>query len=189
MYKNCQNEQSFRRQRQIETALMEMMCHRRYEDITVSELCSRTGIPRKAFYRYFSSKDGAMYAMIDHTLMDLMEYIQFSGVDARNDPCMYMEKLCTFWKAQKPLMEALAHCNMSGNLVIRAIDLSRGTDSAPQFLKTAEKQLQDYGSMFATCGIMTMMIQWHQDGHSQSVEQMAKLLLKLLSQPLFLLGE
>lgn len=37
---------------------------------TIMELCSWLDIPRKAFYRYFSSKEGALYALIDHTLMD-----------------------------------------------------------------------------------------------------------------------
>ena len=62
MYKLCKTEQSAARQRELEQSLAAMMLVRRYEDISVSEFCSYAGIPRKAFYRYFSSKDGALYA-------------------------------------------------------------------------------------------------------------------------------
>ena len=57
MYKRCIAEQSARRQRELEQGLLEIMATRRYEDITIMELCSWLDIPRKAFYRYFSSKE------------------------------------------------------------------------------------------------------------------------------------
>ena len=70
MYKMCKTEQSARRQRELELGLLEAMKTQRYEDISISELCGTLGIPRKTFYRYFDSKDGALYGMIDHTLLD-----------------------------------------------------------------------------------------------------------------------
>ena len=50
-----------------EQGLLAMMEHRSFEEISVSDLCERMGIPRKSFYRYFSSKDGALMALLDHT--------------------------------------------------------------------------------------------------------------------------
>ena len=70
MYKLCKTEQSAARQRQLEQGLLQVMSTSRYEDINVSGLCQKMGIPRKSFYRYFSSKDGALHALIDHTLME-----------------------------------------------------------------------------------------------------------------------
>ena len=60
MYKICQTEQSTRRQRELEQGLLRLMLHKNYEDISVSDLCDHMQIPRKSFYRYFSSKDGAL---------------------------------------------------------------------------------------------------------------------------------
>ena len=73
MYRFCKTEQSFQRQRELEQGLLSMMEHKRFEEISVSDLCDRMGIPRKSFYRYFSSKDGALYALIDHTLAYFFE--------------------------------------------------------------------------------------------------------------------
>ena len=75
--------------------MLEVMATRRYEDITIMELCSWLVIPRKAFYRYFSSKEGALYALIDHTLMD------FSVDFLAHDPAATystLEHFFSFWQ-------------------------------------------------------------------------------------------
>ncbi len=188
MYKLCKSEQSSKRQRAIEQALLQTMLHRRYEEITVSDLCDGIAIPRKAFYRYFSGKDGCLHALIDHVLMDYMAYEARENLDAR-DPLRYMEGVCQYWMEQKQLLDALEKSAMSGVLIQRTIVFTREMDSYPDFLRTAEKQLQEYGAMFASCGIATMMLQWHRDGYAQSVEHMAGLMVHLLSKPLFRVGQ
>ena len=79
MYKLCKTEQSAARQRQLEQGLLQAMYTQDYEDISISDLCDRMGVPRKSFYRYFSNKDGALFALLDHTLM---EFEQTSGTTA-----------------------------------------------------------------------------------------------------------
>jgi hypothetical protein len=39
--------------------------------------------------------------------------------------------------------------------------------------------------MFAVCGLMTMMLQWHHGGYQEAVSDMAKVAARLLTQPLF----
>ena len=185
MYKFCKSEQSQGRQRELEQGLLEAMLTRHYEDISVIDLCQSLKVPRKTFYRYFSGKDGALYSLIDHVMMDYLEYEARENSLAQKTPLEYMEGVCRYWMGCGKLMDALARSAMSGVLIQRAIVVSRELDSYPDFLRTAEKQMQDYGAMFASCGIMTMMIHWHQAGFSQSPEQMARLMLQLLSQPMF----
>jgi AcrR family transcriptional regulator len=188
MYKICKTDQSAQRQREIENALLEAMLRKPYEDISVSDLCAGLELPRKSFYRYFSGKDGALYALIDHVLMDYLEYEARLGLNDR-DPETYMEEMCRYWINCKPLLDALEKSAMSGVLIQRAIVHATDLDSYPHFLRAADKRLQEYGSLFATCGIVTMMVQWHRDGYSQSVEQMGQLMVRLLSQPLFIMGK
>lgn len=185
MYKLCKSEQSSQRQRQIEDALLELLLIRRYEEITVSDLCERIGLPRKSFYRYFSGKDGALYALIDHVIMDHLTYAEQYKNDGKENPQSYLEAICRYWKGCKKLLDALENSALSGVLIQRAIVYSRKIDSAPSFLRAEDPQLQAYGAMFTTCGIVTTIVQWHRDGYEQSVEQMARLILHLLSRPLF----
>ena len=97
MYKLCKTEQSAQRQRQLERGLLEMMKHHRFEEISVSALCARMQLPRKSFYRYFSSKDGALFALLDHTLMEFYETGTLEGLRG-GSPIEDLERFFSFWK-------------------------------------------------------------------------------------------
>lgn len=185
MYKQCRTEQSAQRQRQLEQGLLNAMLKKHYDEISVSDLCDELEIPRKSFYRYFSSKDGALHALIDHTLLDYDSFSVAESVVEKQTALRFMEKMFSYWIHCKPLLDALEKSNLSGELIQRAIEYAKQQNNIPLFLITKDKQVQEYGTMFAVCGLMSMLVQWHHDGFSQSVEQMALLAVRLLSQPLF----
>ena len=68
-YKHCITESSADRQRQFEAALLELMEHKNYSQISVQEICDRVGLSRKSFYRYFSSKEMCLTALVDHAIL------------------------------------------------------------------------------------------------------------------------
>ena len=67
-----------KRQRELEYGLLAAMALHQYDEITVSDLCDRMQIPRKSFYRYFSSKEGALHALLDQKLLQNFEIPQHS---------------------------------------------------------------------------------------------------------------
>lgn len=186
MYKLCKTEQSAQRQRRLENGLLRMMTSRRYEEITVSDLCENLQIPRKSFYRYFSSKDGALYALIDHTLMEYEGFaIPFnnrSGRTLKSDMLRYF----LFWVEHKSLLDALERGGMSGVLVERAVSHSLSESVMPKrFLQGDSLEICRQVTMFAVCGLMSMVLTWHHDGFQQSAEWMADIACRLLGKPLF----
>lgn len=186
MYKLCKTEQSARRQRELEQGLLAAMLTHQYEEISVSDLCDQMNIPRKSFYRYFSSKDGALHALIDHTLL---EYEGFSMMDAPVERRTYqsdLERFFRFWKSQKPLMDALSRSGISGTLVTRSIDHAISDVGMPtRFLPQEEKLAREHATMFGVCGLMSMVLNWHQNGFTLSPEQMAAIAVELLTKPIF----
>ena len=184
MYKLCKTEQSAARQRELEQCLVELMNIRRYEEISVSDFCIHAGIPRKAFYRYFSSKDGALFALLDHTMLDYDMYR--SSVDFNGDNVLQkdMESFFLFWKSQKPLLDALEHSGLSGVLMERAIhNVSDGLNQ--KYVRYDENpNMRDHVLRFALCGLMIMMVNWHHDGFRESVQEMTRIALRLVSEPL-----
>lgn len=185
MYKQCHTEQSAQRQRQLEQGLLGCMLRQHYDEITVSDLCKTLGIPRKAFYRYFSDKDGALQSLIDHALMDFDSYSYVNGIWKEADALYYMEKVFLYWMQNKQLLDALAFSGLSGELVQRAIRYTQELDTLPYFLASMDQKLRNYGTLFAVCGLMTMIIQWHQDGFQPELSQIAQVTMRLLSEPLF----
>ena len=186
MYKQCKTEQSASRQRRMEIGLLELMNIKPFEDISVSDLCEHLQIPRKSFYRYFSSKEGAFNALLDHTMM---EYEGFNAVYAERDQRTLQKELTQFflfWMAHKDLLDALAKNNMSGNLVERTMShISNGEVIPRRFLSDETLYAQKQVSLFCISGLMSIVLTWHKDGYPQSAEQMATITARLVSQPLF----
>ena len=185
MYKQCQTERSAARQREMEQALLRTMQRRQYEEITVSDLCREAGIPRKAFYRYFSGKEGALYSLIDRALMEFEIHSTFSESDGPDAPMEYMELVFVYWIRNRELLDALKKSGLSGLLVQRSLEFSQDLDTIPRFMRITDRRLREYGTMFMVCGLMTMIVQWHNDGFSKSTGEMAELTMQLLTQPLF----
>lgn len=186
MYKLCKTEQSAARQRELEQGLLAAMREAPYEDISISDLCQRIGIPRKAFYRYFSGKDGALHALIDHTML---EYEAFSGPRSGNGKRTNqtdLESFFLFWQQKKPFLDALERSGLSGVLIERSISHALSDVGTPsRFLTQDEKAARDYATMFGVCGLMSMMLQWHQKGYDMPAGKMAAIAVRLLTQPLF----
>ncbi len=159
------------------------MCHKRFEEISISDLCDNIGIPRKAFYRYFSSKDGALFALLDHTLMDFYHSAPF-GSTRGGTPTADLERFFLFWYENKPLLDALHKSSLSGLLVERATLLARDEMLMTGYLKKWDDSLKDIAIAFAVCGLLTMVFQWHRDGFLIEPEDMARTATVLLTSPL-----
>lgn len=184
MYKQCRTEQSAARQRELLDGLLEAMTQQHYDEITVSGLCEHMQIPRKSFYRYFSSKEGALHALIDHALLDFESFTarRMKGGGAAQEE---MERLFAYWYHKKDLLDALAKSGLSGVLVQRAIGHSiLETMRDRRFLPPEEQHAQEYITLFVVSGLMSMVIQWHHDGYLQKPNQMAQIAIRLVSQPM-----
>lgn len=186
MYKMCKTEQSAQRQRQLEQGLLHAMSTRHYEELSVSDLCDQMEIPRKSFYRYFSSKDGALHALLDHTLLEYESYPSNLKSGEKRSYQKDLERFFLFWKDQKLLLDALVRSNLSGILVMRAIDHAQSDIGNPgRFLPQDEKIVREHATMFGVCGLMSMVLQWHHADYNLLPRQMAAIAVQLLTQPLF----
>lgn len=183
MYKQCTTEQSASRQRELVEGMLEALTRQHYDEITVSGLCQQLQIPRKSFYRYFSSKEGALHALIDYALLDF-ESFQTSR-KKESTLTEEMERIFAYWMHRKKLLDALEKSNLSGILVQRAIGHSvlENKKDRPH-LPAEEQQAMEYFMLFAVTGLMSMVIQWHRDGYPQSVKQMADIASRLVTRPM-----
>lgn len=186
MYKLCKTEQSALRQRQLEEGLLRIMGSTSYDEITISDLCQQLVIPRKSFYRYFTSKDGALHALIDHTLMEFESFTSPYKAGEKRTLQRDLEKFFLFWERHKPLLDALQRSGLSGVLIERAISYSLSDVVFPgKFLPGESRWMQEHVVMFSVCGLMSMMLQWHRDGYQQEVTDMARVAVRTLTCPLF----
>ena len=182
MYKVCQTEQSSKRQRSIENGLLELMLKQQYEDISISDLCTHLQIPRKTFYRYFSSKDGALYALLDHTMMDFQTTSNMTpkAGNALGD----LDRFFIFWHENHILLDALQRSGLSGILVERATAFALNEKMMPRYMLSWDPHYQTIAISFAICGLMSMVIQWHHQHFLQSPQEMTRIATMMLTRPL-----
>ena len=186
MYKLCKTEQSADRQRALEQGLLQAMLISQYDEISVSDLCLLLNIPRKAFYRYFDGKEGALHALIDHTLMSYESFPVIYAAGEKRTLERDLEQFFLFWIQQKPLLDAMRRSNLSGVLIERAIAQASLEITFPKrFLQAEEERMQEHVTMFGICGLMSMVLQWHHSGYAESAHFMASVAVRLLTRPLF----
>ena len=186
MYKMCKTAQSAQRQRELELGLLEAMKNDRYEDISISELCSGMGIPRKTFYRYFDSKDGALYGLIDHTLLDYEGFNFVYLKSGKRTLQRELEQFFRFWLERRDLLDVLRGSGLSGILIERAISFALSDAVMPRrFLPEDTEQMQKHITMFGVCGLLSMVLSWHEGGFWEAPEELSVVAARLLGKPLF----
>lgn len=191
MYKLCKTEQSARRQRDLEEGLLAAMKLRRYEEITISDLCEQMQIPRKSFYRYFSSKDGALHALLDHTLLEFQQITGiFTDATGYDHSQQSLERYFEFWLERRPLLDALEKSKLSGLLVQRAITQALSEHTMPvQSIPAELRDVRPQAISFAICGLMSMVLSWHHEGYGRTPREMAAIAAKVMATPMIRLPE
>ena len=186
MYKLCKTEQSARRQREIENSLLDLMRVRRFEDITVTELCEYVGMPRKAFYRYFDSKEDTLYALIDHTLGEYTGFEKTASELSHRNLQTEIAEYFAFWKEKKALLDVLMRNALIGILIDHSIafPVADRVDMG-KFQKGRDKFTKDIVMKFAFSGLVFVMLDWYRAGFRTSVQDIASVVCDVFTKPLF----
>jgi len=183
MYKVCKTEESALRQQMLEEHLLSAMLAKPYEKITISGLCQEAGIPRKAFYRYFSTMNDALLALIDHTLAgsNTMTLKGWDGSDRIT--CQTLEYFFTYWQEQKPFLDALTANQLWPLLLERTTAFINRQKTGEDYPLSPEDFEEDLPNYFVSCGLMTTVLRWHACGYPSTPKKLAERVTKLLTEP------
>ena len=179
MYKFCTTEESVQRQRQLESCLLELMLTDNYSQITVGDICDRAGLSRKSFYRYFSSKDGCLYALVDHAIFDGASFYLPSYNTGLANQLIY-ERFFRYWKEQHLLLEALTRNHRNLLLVERMLNHIIQEENEFRSIVPFSDVDAHERNLFYIGGVMTLVLDWHQNGYQKSILQMSKTLNGLI---------
>ena len=179
MYKFCTTEESVQRQRQLEACLLELMLTENYAGITVGDICDQAGLSRKSFYRYFSSKEGCLYALVDHAIFDGASFY-LPGYNQGLSLQIIYEHFFRYWKEQHPLLDALTRNNLSLLLVERMLEHTIKEEQEFRFSMPVSAVDAHERNLFYVGGVMTLVLDWHRSGYQKSILQMARGLAELI---------
>ena len=179
MYKYCATEESVRRQRQLENCLLELMLTENYNQITISQICDRAGISRKSFYRYFSSKDGCLYALIDHAIFDGASYYLPTQPVNSSSQQLYA-RFFSYWKEKAALLDALRKNTLGLLLAERMLAYTVNEEREFRYLFREMGSESSERSIFYISGIIGLVLSWHGSGFSKTPIQMAHILSDMI---------
>lgn len=176
MYRKCVTEISVQHQKQFEAALLALMQKVPYEQITVTQLCQEAGIARRIFYHLFGSKQDALHALLDHTIL---------GMESFQPEMQDLLRFLLYWKENKALLDALRSNQMSGLLLERMIgSILREDYDVWRWLQAEDLRNRQDILVFNISGIMGLIFSWYYSDFQKSPEQMAALMENLMRNPL-----
>ena len=184
MYKVCKTERSAQRQRMIENTLLSLMKKSSYDSITITELCEAAGIPRKAFYRYFESKDAALHGLVEHNLSDY----HMDRVDPTVPRSLLgeLEQFFIFWYEKKELLDVLNKNELLGIIITASTEFPIGNMiSLQRLLPDDDDRMRVLVFKFAIGGLISVMLDWYHGGFVDPVSDIAKRAVRILSKPPF----
>ncbi len=186
MFKNCKTVKSINRQKLIEQAFLGLLRNKHYDNITVMEICDSVDVPRKAFYRYFSCKEGLLNALIKHTLDGYQDYYQKIKPEKRTIK-NELEVFFSFWKQEyiKNFLDAIIKSSLVGHLLKFSREIPNDIIDKSKFLPNDNLLYRTYVFNFAISGLMSIMLDWYNNGCKQSTYEMAEVASRLIGKPLF----
>lgn len=170
MYRKCATEISAQHQSQVTECLLELMQKIPYDNITVTQLCQAAGVTRRIFYHLFSSKTGALHALIDLRILNIEDHGGESGSELLG--------FFRYWKDQKAFLDVLRENDMSGLLLERMIHrvLTEDYDVRYWLQSNGWSDNSKEVIIFGLSGLMGLVYSWYYSGYQQSPEEMAALM-------------
>jgi len=186
MYKICKTKSSRKRQQMVEQELLYMMQRQEFSQIKVSELCERVGMPRKSFYMYFETKDDVLTALIDHAIQGFHDYSIFNRNTPDSTTYRELKRYFEYWKENANLLNGLRRSRLSGLLVLRTVEcLVEWEKQSPFLLWGKEIRPSEEAILYTVSGLLTIVLNWHNNSFEKSVEEMAEIATELLTKSLF----
>lgn len=185
MYKVCKTEKPAIRQKLIEQTLLEFMKQKPYDAITVTELCDKLKMPRKAFYRYFDGKDDALRGLVDHTLSEF--HSQESEMGTPRSLHRELGEFFVFWHERREFLRALSENGLIGILYQASVSFPVGNMINLQRLLPDEESdaVRVAVFKFAIGGLMSVMLEWFKNDFRTSVPDVVRIAVRILSRPPF----
>jgi len=178
MYSRCISEKSAAQQRQFEAALLELMKDRLFEDISISELCRRTGLSRKTFYRLYEAKADVVYAMIDHAILDAEAFTPDESVGPGG-----LHRFLAYWKSRKELLDVLKKNRISALLPQQAVQ--HVMCEAPEIVRCfgADSEYGREKMIFYVTALFALVQDWHNRDFDRSIDALSAMMMQLMTTP------
>lgn len=158
----------------LETALLFLLEDKNLEQITISELVSKAGVSRNAFYRHYRSKEEIFTKLLSRTLHKIFRGL--SQFDLKGQVVQAWSYLLSEAKGHAQIFR-LAFQHQFHQLMTSTV-----AKRFRAYQRLCQKKSSSYATSFFSNAIIAMLGKWISDGMVVSIEEMASMGLPLLPQ-------
>ncbi len=182
VYRNCKTDLSAQRQKHIALCFLEMVKETTFEDVSITQLCQRAGVPRNSFYRYFSNKEAILKYLLENSLREmLMKVVQSYHTSQEREMIYHITNWLRFYKEQERVW-ALFDDKLHGILIGQVV-AHYGSLLDP-INKLDFRNQQTKGIIFYAYGMQGILDVWRHFGYEQSEEEVAVQLYNIIRNPI-----
>ena len=158
-------------------AMLEMLETKNFSEVTVSDLCRKSGVNRSTFYSHYSNTFDLLQEIKDRMISDFVK--SFEGLGETNDIANYIDNAhlniyLTFIKNNIKLFRTAA-INMNAEIFNKVFEFIR--KGYLSYGITDENYIY-YSSRFYLQGINAIVTEWVKRGCSDTVEYVASVIKK-----------
>lgn len=180
---NRQDLRVIKTKRQLKQAFLQLIQEKSLEDITVTELCTQSGITRKTFYLHFENLPCYFQQFMEQLLIELEKSI-LSSTKERETAGHQLEPKMIYLFQHVYDNKAFYHFifNNKSQFTYYEMLFSRIKQLVRQAAQTYpnEKTLNDFEISYQASAILGMLMEWYYQDFFQSVDEMNELFIGAL---------
>lgn len=182
MYKNCKTDLSAQRQKHIALCFLEMVKETSLEEISITQLCKRAGVPRNSFYRYFANKEAIAKYLLEYSLHQMLEkVVQTYHASKEREILFHLTNWLHLYKEQEQVW-ALFDDRLHGMLIGEVI--AHYGNVLDPVNKLDFRNQKTKGIIFYTYGMLGILDVWRHFGYEQNEEEVALQLYNIIRHPI-----
>lgn len=161
----------------IYEALLLLLKDKDFKDISITEIVTKAGVSRMAYYRNFNSKE----QIIDSHLDELFQhYIEESINHQPADVHQLAKTFFAYFRRHELLITNLINSNITFLLLDHFAKNMRPLLEVFSLYPAEDSIADQYKAHFFTGGIFNILIEWSKRSMVESDEEMARLVIALL---------
>lgn len=186
MGKQFKTERASQQQSLICRGLVELLLKDSFFSITVGDICSLTGIPRRTFYYYFNCKEDVLFLLLDQVLKEAdLETMLISKAPGSQLHAAFTNFFLYWRDRRQDVLRALVRNNLEQELISRCLNWVQTELPMQAFPEKYTPEMKAVVMRLGVTAVFYTLFNWCRSDFRQSPEYMADCVSRLLVEPIY----
>lgn len=182
----CHTEYAAQKKTLLENSLLKLMELHQYQEITVTDICRESGIPRRTFYHYFEGKEGVLESVIETLIRQCFMDVVFDFRLGHEQMRKSFLKIFQYWVGEnRRKLDVLIRSGLESRLMAWSSRLVREDRMVTLWKSNLDPEFVEIILMIGAADFFALLFHWSRGGYRETPEKMADYAVWVLPQALF----